>query len=222
MKRLSSCVEKKTPDYISLDLLPLSNPYLNSVDYQIWRSLRNDTDMSINWNHNWFGSDATLTALGACVRAKSGYFEQTVTMWIHSQWPSIICFVWLARSNTPIPYFVVKYIEMLVSTEQFFRYGTVQLVGGDRLFYRMHAQIISDCDCEKKVKCCQQKPKLLRFLGTQWQVCRLSAVYGGYTSRDVHESNCNCNSNDNISNAPPTSRPTAHYMVHKCLFIGAQ
>ena len=31
--------------------------------------------------------------------------------------------------------------------------------------------------------------------------------------------NCNCN---NISNAPPTSRLTAHYIVHKCLFIGAQ
>ena len=31
-----------------------------------------------------------------------------------------------------------------------------------------------------------------------------------------------CNCNENISNAPPKSRPTVHYIVHKCLFIGAQ
>ena len=33
--------------------------------------------------------------------------------------------------------------------------------------------------------------------------------------------NGNGNGNENISNAPP-SRPTAHYIVHECLFIGAQ
>jgi len=31
-----------------------------------------------------------------------------------------------------------------------------------------------------------------------------------------------CNCNDNISNAAPTSRPMAHYIVHKCLFIRAR
>ena len=36
-----------------------------------------------------------------------------------------------------------------------------------------------------------------------------------------HDSN-NCNCNDKISNALPTSRLTVHYIVHKCLFIGAQ
>ena len=39
-----------------------------------------------------------------CVGANCGYFEHI--MWTHSQWPYMICSMWLARSN--IPHFIVK------------------------------------------------------------------------------------------------------------------